>query len=187
MSLEASAFTADATPIPRDEFVRAAAVAGWVLRPVQGIFDPARFGTVSGGAITKGDYYYGWRAGDRRAGEYARPLAGRRVEQLEAWAREDPEGGLGAAFIHTCLYGHEYTADEEAELAAETGPEYIAAMRSAELEYLVDLHATNDDFRLDLARLICWLRGGLWVDHLSGDWGVEPAEPRRTSGRGGGK
>lgn len=177
MSLEASTFTADTTPISRDEFVRAAAMAGWVLWPVHDIFEPARFCTVSGGTLTDGDYFYGWRAGDRHAGEYERALAARQVEQLEAWAQEDPERELGAAFIYNQPYRHEHTAEQEAELAAETGPEYVAALRSAKLEYLVDLHANNDDFRLDLARLISRLRGGVWVDHLGGEWGVEAAAP----------
>jgi len=177
MSLEASAYTADVTPIPRDEFVRAAAAADWVLWPVHDIFETARFRTVSDGALSDGDYFYGWRAGDRHANDYERVLAARQVAQLEAWAQEDPDRELGAAFIHTHPYQHEYSAEQDAELAEENGPEYVAALRSAKLEYLVDLHANNDDFRLDLARLICRLRGGLWVDHLGGEWGVEQAEP----------
>ena len=77
MSLEASAYTPDTTPIPRDDFVRAVAEAGWVLWPVHDIFEPARFHTVTGGAITDGDYYYGWRAGDRHANDYEQALAAR--------------------------------------------------------------------------------------------------------------
>jgi hypothetical protein len=185
MSLEASTYTADTTPIPRDEFVRAAAAAGWVLWPVHDIFEPAKFRTVSGGALTDGDCFYGWRAGDRHAREYERALSARQVEQLEAWAQEDPERELGAAVIYTHPYRHEHSGEQEAELAAQTGPACVAALRSAKLEYLVDLHANNDDFRLDLARLICRLRGGLWMDHLGGEWGVEPAEPSAAADRGG--
>lgn len=176
MSLEASTYTPDATPIPRDDFVRAAAASGWVLWTVHDIFEPARFRTVRGGELTDGDYFYGWRAGDRHAGDYEQALMCRQVEQLEAWAQEDPERELGAAFVHSRPYQHEYSPEQETELAAETGPEYVAALRSAKLEYLVDLHADNDDFRLDLARLICRLRGGLWVDHLGGEWAIEQAE-----------
>src|SRR5262245_41807968 len=98
MSLEASTYTADTTPIPRDEFVRAAASAGWVLWPVDDIFEPAQFRTVSGGALTDGDYFYGWRVGDRHASEYERALGSRQVQQLEAWAQEDRDRELGAAF-----------------------------------------------------------------------------------------
>ena len=82
---------------------------------------------------------------------------------------------MGAAFIYAQPYQHDCSADQEEELAAEKGPDYVGALRAAKLEYLVDLHANNDSFRLDLARLICRLRGGLWVDHLGGEWGVEPA------------
>jgi hypothetical protein len=160
MSLEASVYTADVTPISRDDLVRVAAESGWVFQPVQDIVEPARFRTISGGVLTDGDYFRGWRTGDRHAGEYERALAAQQVEQLEAWAQEDPERELGAAFIHTQSCRHEYSADQEAQLAAETCPQYVATLRSAKLEYLVDLHANNDDFRLGLARLICRSRGG---------------------------
>ena len=86
MSLEASTYTQNTTPILRDDFVRAAADAGWVLWPVDDIFEPARFHTVSGGVVTDGDYFYGWRTGDRHCAEYERALAARQVKQLEAWA-----------------------------------------------------------------------------------------------------
>jgi hypothetical protein len=89
MSLEASVYTPDPTPIRRDDLIRAAADAGWVLRAVHDIFEPACFRTVSGGVLTDGDYFYGWRAGDRHAGDYEQALAAQRVEQLESWAQED--------------------------------------------------------------------------------------------------
>jgi hypothetical protein len=173
MSLEASVYTPDATPVPRDDFVRAAADVGWVVRPVCDLFDAARFCTVNGGVLTDGDYFYGWRAGDRHSADYEQALAARQVKQLEVWAQEDPQRELGAVFIYTRPYEHQYSADEEAALAAQIGLEHVAALRSAKLEYLVHLHANNDHFRLDLARLICRLRGGTWVDHLGGEWGVE--------------
>jgi hypothetical protein len=176
MSLEASTYTPDTTPIPRDEFVRAAMNAGWVVRPVHDIFQPDRFHSVSGGVVTDGDYFYGWRFNDPQSNDYERALAARKVEQLEAWAQEDQD--LGAAFIHVQPYQHVLSREQEAELAAETSSEYVAALRAAKREYLVDLHANNDDFRMDLARLISRLRGGLWVDHLAGEWGVDVASRR---------
>jgi hypothetical protein len=42
MSLEASAYAPDGTPIPRDALIRAAAEAGWVLWPVHDIFQAHR-------------------------------------------------------------------------------------------------------------------------------------------------
>jgi hypothetical protein len=171
VSLDASTYTPDTTPIPRDDFVRAAAAAGWVLWPVRDIFEPELFQTVSGGVVTDGDYFYGWRIGDPHRGDYERALAARQVKELEEWAQEDPDRQLGAAFIYANPYQHEGSPDE----GAETGQGYDGALRAAKLEYLVELHANNDDFRLDLARLICRMRGGVWIDHLGGEWGVEPA------------
>src|SRR5437764_961805 len=129
MSLEASVYTSDASPIPRDELFRAAADAGWVLWTVHDLFEPSRFGTVRGGTLTDGDYFYGWRASDPHAADYEQALAARRVKQLEQWAQEDPVRELGAAFVFTHPYRYEYSPGEEMELAEQTGPEYIAALR----------------------------------------------------------
>jgi hypothetical protein len=172
MGLEASVYTPDASPIPRDDLVRAAAEAGWFLQTVRDIFDPSRFCTVNSGTVTDGDYFYGWRMSDRYAKDYEQALVSKQVEQLERWAQEDPDRELGAAFIYGQQYQHEYSPDQEAELAEQTGPECVAALKAARLEYLIDLHANNDDFRLDLAKIVCRLRGGLWMDHLNGEWGV---------------
>src|SRR5580698_7016677 len=121
MSLEASVYTPNETLIPREDLVRAAADAGWVLCAVHDIFEPSRFGTVSGGMLTNGDYFYGWPACDGHASDYGQALAACRVEQLERWAQEDPERNLGAAFIHTQLCLHDNSPSQDAELAEEMG------------------------------------------------------------------
>jgi hypothetical protein len=59
MSLEASVYTADVTPVPRQDLVQAAADGGWLLCAVQHVFKPLRFTTVGGGTVADGDYFYG--------------------------------------------------------------------------------------------------------------------------------
>jgi hypothetical protein len=55
MSLEASVYTADVTPVPRQDLVRVAADGGWLLCAVRHVFKPLRFTTVGGGTVADGD------------------------------------------------------------------------------------------------------------------------------------
>lgn len=91
------------------------------------------------------------------------------MKQLESWAQEEPEHELGAAFVYVQPYEHDGEADED--MLEESGTDFVVGLRQAKLEYIVELHANNDEFRLYLAQIISGARAGIWVDHLTGEWG----------------
>src|SRR5260370_2969490 len=165
MSLDASAYTANTRPLSRDELSRAVGELGWVLQFVNDIFEPSRFRTISGGMLADGDYVYGWRADDRHFKEYEQALRLRDVAALERWAQEDPDHELGAAFVYIHPYEHDNSPSEDDALRDEMGVEYVQGLKSAKLEYVIELHANNDDFRIDLTQIICRRLGGLVVHH----------------------
>lgn len=176
MSLDASTYTPSVEPVSRDDLIRLALESGWILHPVRDIFDPSRFSAVTGGTLNHGDYFYGWKTDDPDAAEYEQTLRAGQVEQLERWAQIDPKRQIGASFIYIIQYDHaSLYGGDDGELTEQNGPEFVAALRLAKLEYLIELHANNDEFRLLLVRLIQKLRGGLWVDHLGGEWGTGAA------------
>jgi len=173
MSLDAFAFCTSAEPIAREELIRAGRERRWVLHAVRDLFEPEKFETCVGGTLKSDDYWYGWHEDDACSSEYAAALAARQVKQLEHWAQQDFDRGLGAAFVHFEPYSFEADADGAEELEETMGPEYVAAVRAATVQYQTDCHS-SDAFYILLVRLIHQLRGGIWVDPVQGEWGADP-------------
>src|SRR5258708_11921297 len=131
MSLDASVYAAELKSISRDVLQEKAAQLGWVMHAVHDIFAPEQFGVITGGELSDGDYWYGWRRNDPHAPSYFKALESRDVKQLESWAQQDFEKELGAAFTYFGEYTDDMTPETEQELIESEGTDYVEAMRSA--------------------------------------------------------
>jgi hypothetical protein len=160
-----SASVPDPTPLLIPELVQAGREAGLILHVARNlVWEPPDFTLVEAGELKDVDYVWGCRPNDSQADLYRHAVEKRQLHQLYAWGPGscDPTT-LGAAeiYVNALPYKDKPPPGSPDDLIARSADG--ALVRQAKVEYVIDPHCQDNEFCLDLARLLRRLRGGMIV------------------------